>query len=206
MAAYFSVCKSFVFLDFLRKWRYFGGRGVPEAPREHPWRHSWRLVPILDDFGCILGGIGRPFGTLWDPGGPHSRHFSAPRTPFCSTGAASEAPRGARPRKSSKNRQKWMILGQAGMQSVHACAVQTHFSIFPFFLTKGTKKTFEMLPFRHFLAPLGTLGHLRGRFFAFWDALARTFAHSARAGAILREMGCQGGGPKRRSAARRRPC
>ena len=45
-------------------------------------------------FGSILGGIGSPFGSLGDPGGPQFRHFSAPGAPFCSPGAASEAPRG----------------------------------------------------------------------------------------------------------------
>ena len=44
-------------------------------------------------FQSILGSIASPFGTLGDPGGPQSRHFSALGAPFCSPGAASEAPR-----------------------------------------------------------------------------------------------------------------
>ena len=46
------------------------------------------------------------------------------------------------------------------------------------------------------LAPFGTLGPPKARFFAFGDALARTFAHRALAGAILREFGCARGGKK----------
>ena len=46
------------------------------------------------------------------------------------------------------------------------------------------------------LAPCGTLGPPKVRLFAFRGALARTFAHSARAGAILSEFGCPRGGPK----------
>jgi hypothetical protein len=77
-----------------------------------------------------------------------------------------------------------MILGQTDMQSVHACAVQTHFSVFLFFLTKSTEKTSKMLPFGSILAPFGTLGPPMADFLSLWDALARPFAHSARAGAI----------------------
>ena len=44
--------------------------------------------------------------------------------------------------------------------------------------------------FGSILAPCGTLGPPKVRLFAFRGALARTFAHSARAGAILSEFGC----------------
>ena len=52
---------------------------------------------------------------------------------------------------------------------------------------------------RHFgsiLAPLGTLGPPKVRFFVFRGDPARTFAHTARAGAILSEFGCPRGAPK----------
>ena len=52
------------------------------------------------------------------------------------------------------------------------------------------------LHFGSILAPCGTLGLPKVRLFAFRGALARTFAHSARAGAILSEFGCPRGGPK----------
>ena len=50
--------------------------------------------------------------------------------------------------------------------------------------------------FGSILAPCGTLRPPKVRLFAFRGALARTFAHSARAGAILSEFGCPRGGPK----------
>ena len=62
------------------------------------------------------------------------------------------------------------------------------------------------LHFGSILAPFGTLGPPKVRFFAFWGARARTFAHSARAGAILRGFGCPRGGPKVSRRLRRGPC
>ena len=59
------------------------------------------------------------------------------------------------------------------------------------------------LRFGSILAPVGTLGPPKFRFFAVWGARARTFAHSARASAILSEFGCPTGVPKSRSTARR---
>ena len=50
--------------------------------------------------------------------------------------------------------------------------------------------------FGSILAPCGTRGHSKVRLFAFRGALARTFAHSARAGASLSEFGCPRAGPK----------
>ena len=52
------------------------------------------------------------------------------------------------------------------------------------------------LHFGSIAAPFGTLGPPRVRFFAFRDALARTCAHAAGAGAILSEFGCPRGGQK----------
>ena len=52
------------------------------------------------------------------------------------------------------------------------------------------------LHFGSILAPCDTLGLPKARLFAFRGALARRFAHSARAGAILSEFGCPRGGPK----------
>ena len=52
------------------------------------------------------------------------------------------------------------------------------------------------LHFGSIWAPFGTLGPPKVRFFAFRGALARTFAHTARAGAILSEFGRPRGDPK----------
>ena len=52
------------------------------------------------------------------------------------------------------------------------------------------------LPFASILAPFGTLGSPKVRFFACRGALARTFAHTARASAILSEFGCPKGVPE----------
>ena len=52
------------------------------------------------------------------------------------------------------------------------------------------------LHFGSILAPCGTLGPPKVRLFAFRGALARTFAHSARAGAILSDFGCPRGSQK----------
>ena len=50
------------------------------------------------------------------------------------------------------------VLGRAHMQSVHACAVQTHFSVFVFCLKKGGFG----LPFWSILEALGGLLAPRG--------------------------------------------
>ena len=58
-----------------------------------------------------------------------------------------------------------MISGWADMQSVHACAVQTHFSVLILFLKKKcAKKISNMLPFGHRLGTLGAQIPLLGRF------------------------------------------
>ena len=63
------------------------------------------------------------------------------------------------------------------------------------------------LHFDSILAPCGTLGPPKVRLFAFRGAVARTFAHSARAGAILSEFGCpRGGVQKLRGGMRGDPC
>ena len=54
-----------------------------------------------------------------------------------------------------KKHRKLMISGWANMQSVHACAVQTHFSVFIFFLNMH-QKYLQNAPF---WAPFGPLGH-----------------------------------------------
>ena len=51
------------------------------------------------------------------------------------------------------------------------------------------------------MAPCGTLGPPKVRLFAFRGALEGTFAHSARAGAILSEFGCPRGAAQRVFAA-----
>ena len=66
-------------------------------------------------------------------------------------------------------------------------------------------ENFEV-PFGSILAPFGTLGPPKVRFFAFRGALARTFAHTARASTILSDFGCpDGGGPKVSRRLRRGP-
>ena len=69
-------------------WGRWGTQGTLKAPLEAVLERGadFRLF-----FGAFLGGIGGPFGILGAPGGPHSRHFSAPWAPLCSPGAA---PRG----------------------------------------------------------------------------------------------------------------
>ena len=68
----------------------------------------------------------------------------------------------ADPKKSSTNHQKLEILGRADMQSVHACAVQTHFSAFVLYPEKCIKKTSKMLPFGYLWGPLGVKMPLLG--------------------------------------------
>ena len=67
-----------------------------------------------------------------------------------------------------------------------------------------------MLPFWvHFgsiVTLFGTLGPPWVRFFAFRGALARTFAHTARASPILREFGCPKGGQKKVGGEGGDPC
>ena len=68
----------------------------------------------------------------------------------------------ADPEKNTKKSSNLCVSGRAYMQSVHACAVETHFflfTLFPFhtFLHKCIQKTSQMLPFGYLL---GSCGHL----------------------------------------------
>ena len=77
----------------VRNGRILEALGYPRHPKSTLGGSPGEGADFRAIFGSILGGIGSPFGTLGDPGGPQSRHFSAPGAPFCSPGAASEAPR-----------------------------------------------------------------------------------------------------------------
>ena len=70
----------------------------------------------------------------------------------------------------------------------------SHFFSKPRFLTHFRLPFGSVLaPFFHLLAPSGPP---KVRFFSFWGALARTFAHTASTTAILSEFGCPKGVPE----------
>ena len=119
----------------------------------------------------VLGTIRGPLGLTWRPRGDFvrfgsifPRKTSPKRHPFWHDFRTRAA-------KSKTNIYFWWILrgsqflcifclfwGRAHMQSVHACAVQTHFFVFVFFLKKGSVG----LPFWSILEALGALLAPRG--------------------------------------------
>ena len=82
------------------------------------------------------GHFGRLLGSGLDPKMVKTHKKSFPK-----------CPPGRNFTQTLKKHKKIKISGYADMQSVHACAVQTHFSIFSFFLKETFKKFSKVVPF-----------------------------------------------------------
>ena len=126
--------------------------GVPGSATVLNKSDSKSIPKCMDILESIFWGKGCQMGSQGKPKILENLQKSSKILPKVPSGEVLYAD----PKKSSNNFQKLMILGRADMQSVHACAVQTHFSVFLLFLRKGTQKISQMLPFGHFWGPLGT--------------------------------------------------